>query len=300
MHPSEPVLEVRGLRVPRQGSSDQMLEPVDFELYQGEILSLLGLDTGSQSLLIDAILGFHRLAEGETRILGLPVRSPEALDRAGTVRRRISFPGNLTVREVIELVQAHYQRRPPIDQLLERFSLVDAASLPVGELSQEDQRWFACLLAFAGDPELLLLDHATVGMDLSWRVKLWEHLQDFAAGGGAVVSSTHLIEEAEHIASRVIVFQHGEAITEGTPEQITANSQMKRVWFEADRTPDGVPEDLEFVKQDGHWMVDTADPDRVTGALQREGIEWRNLRIDRGNLQSALLQLSREDGEDED
>lgn len=291
MHPSEPVLEARGLSVPLQHIDGFNLHPVDLDLYPGEILALLGLDTGSQTLLVDALLGLHRLAEGETRIMGLSAHEPQALDRVGTVRRRIGFPASLTVREVIDLVQAHYQHRPPIDELLRRFSLTELESVQTEQLSYEDQRWLAMLLAFAGDPELILLDHPTVGMDLSWRVRLWEHVRDFVSRGGAALISTHLSQEAERIASRVIVFHHGRVLARGTPEQITTDSQMKRVWFRAERVPNLLPNGLKFMQRDDRWTVDTDDPDQVIAALQREGVEWSDLRIDRGDLRSALLHL---------
>ncbi|MEZ4522670.1 MAG: ABC transporter ATP-binding protein [Thermomicrobiales bacterium] len=295
MNVSEPILDVRGLTVPLRGQDGLALEPVNFELHRGEILSLLGLDTGSQTLLIDAILGLHRLAEGEVRAFGLPVRDPRALDRIGTVRRRSSFPSGLTVREVIQLVSAHYQRPAPVDQLLTRFSMTGYESLPTGDLSPEDQRWLAFLLAFSGDPELILLDHPTVGMDLGWRMQLWDQVQDFVAAGGSALSSTHLTQEVEQFADRVIVFHRGKIIAEGTPGEITSNSQMKRVSFRAERVPEHCSNGLHFDRKGEDWFIDTDDPDRIVGLLQREGIAWNSLRVDPGDLHSALLHLDSEE-----
>jgi ABC-2 type transport system ATP-binding protein len=225
MHATTPVLNVRGLCVAPAATGGAHLHPTDVQLERGEILSLLGIDTGGQSLLIDALLGLHRRAEGEVRILGLPPRDPRALDRIGVVRRRIGFPTALTVREVIRLVQSHYHRTTPADELLERFSMAGAAGRRTGDLNREDRRWLALVLAFAGDPELVMLDHPTVGMDEVWRAQFWDEMRRFGARGGAVLVATHLIEDAGRVSDRVLVFRGGRAIAAGAPWEIVRHAR---------------------------------------------------------------------------
>jgi ABC-2 type transport system ATP-binding protein len=192
----------------------QALDGVDLHVEKGEKLALLGPNGAGKTTAIALILGLRRPDVGEARLLGRDPRRVEARRGIGCTPQEAAFPLTLRVVEVVELVRAHFAGGPSSAQLIERFGLGGLERRQIGGLSGGERRRLACALAFAGDPVLVLLDEPSSGLDVESRRGLWETI---AGSGCSVLLTTHSFEEAETLASRVVVLHCGRIVADGSP-----------------------------------------------------------------------------------
>ena len=121
---------------------------------------------------------------------------------------------------MIALVRAHYETPAPLEELVERFGLAGLSSRQAGGLSAGERRRLALALAFSGRPRAVLLDEPTTGLDVESRRAMWSHVREFSAAGGSVLLTTHSLEEAEALASRIAVIHLGRVVAAGTVDDI--------------------------------------------------------------------------------
>jgi ABC-2 type transport system ATP-binding protein len=200
----------------------EALQGVDLEIRPGELVALLGPNGAGKTTAVSILLGQRRPDAGTARLFGRDPTLPAARRPVGATPQAAGFPDNLTVREVIDLVRVHYP-------LLGRFGLSDVAGRRAGGLSGGQTRRLAVALAFAGRPRLVVLDEPTTGLDVEARRGLWEVLRDFVAKGGSVLLTTHYLEEAQALASRVVVIAGGRIVAHGSVDDITARAGLSRV-----------------------------------------------------------------------
>ena len=155
----------------------------------------------------------------------------------GATPQVAGFPDNRTVAEVVDLVRGHNPDPAPTQDLLGRFGLAELAGRRAGGLSGGQTRRLAVALAFAGRPRLVVLDEPTTGLDVEARRGLWALLRDFVAGGGAVLLTTHYLEEAQALASRVVVIADGQVVAHGSVDDITARAGLRRGYVRAPSPP---------------------------------------------------------------
>jgi len=196
------------------------LAGLDLELRRGEVLALLGPNGAGKTTAISLLLGLRRADAGSVRLFGRDPRDPAARRRVGVTPQEQSFPPTLRVREILQLVAAHFDTNASAAGVIARFGLGDLERRQAGGLSGGARRRLACALAFVGEPDLVFLDEPTAGLDVDGRRRLWHEIADFAHRGGTVLLTTHYLEEAEALASRVVVLSGGRAIAEGTPQEV--------------------------------------------------------------------------------
>ena len=126
------------------------------------------------------------------------------------------FPPTLRVAEIVDLVRAHFAEPAPTGEILERFGLTLIARRQAGGLSGGERRRLAVALAFAGRPRALLLDEPTAGLDVETRRAVWQEVRSYADEGGTVLLTTHDLDEAEALASRIVVLARGAVVAEGS------------------------------------------------------------------------------------
>ena len=160
-----------------------------------------------------------------------------------------------------------------------------------GGLSGGQTRRLAVALAFAGQPRLVVLDEPTTGLDVEARRGLWEVLRAFVADGGTVLLTTHYLEEAQALASRVVVIAGGQVIAQGGVEDITGRVGLSRVRLRAPALPEltGVSH---VEANNGSYTLYTADPDNLIRALALEGVAFTGLQVERASLEEAFLRLT--------
>jgi len=274
----------------RYGKVDA-LGGVDLDLRPGELVSLLGPNGAGKTTAVSILLGQRRPDAGSARLFGRDPTLAAARRQVGVTLQESGFPDNLTVGEVVDLVRVHYPAPAPTQELLERFGLMEVAGRRAGGLSGGQTRRLAVALAFAGRPQVVVLDEPTTGLDVEARHRLWEVVRAFVADGGTVLLTTHYLKEAQALASRVVVIADGRIIAQGSVDDITARTGLSRVHLQAPALPE-LPAGTRVESSNGSHTLYTADPDGLVRALALKGVAFSGLRVERASLEEAFLHLT--------
>jgi ABC-2 type transport system ATP-binding protein len=269
------------------------LDGVDLELRTGEVLALLGPNGAGKSTAVATMLGLRRPDRGRAYLAGLDPRNPAARRSVGAVLQEIGFPQSLRVRELVELVYAHYPAPCSVEESLERLGLGSLARRQALGLSAGQRRRLAVALALAGRPRVLFLDEPTAGMDAAARRALLRDLADFAADGGSVLLTTQQLAEAEAIASRVALLVGGRIVLEGTVAEIRARAGMTRVTLRAGSIPP-LPGISTIESYHDRHVVYVGDADRFVAELVASGVMFRELEVVPVRLEDAFVTLTRD------
>jgi ABC-2 type transport system ATP-binding protein len=271
--------------------SVKALDSVELELRRGEIVALLGPNGAGKSTAVSIMLGLRRPDSGRVELYGRDPREPGARRNVGAVLQDVAFPPGLRVRETVELVRAHYAHAASTDDVLERLGLASVAGRHAGGLSGGQRRRLAVSLALTGNPEALFLDEPTAGMDANARRALLSDLAGFAAGGGAVLLTTQQLDEAEAIATRIVVLAAGRILVEGTLAEVKARGGLTKVTVRANALP--MLPGVGSVETSGdRHVIYVGDADAFVTALVRSGIEFRELHVTPTSLEDAFVTLT--------
>ena len=207
----------------------QALRGVDLELRGGELLALLGPNGAGKTTAIALLLGLLRADGGTVELFGADPQDIAARRNIGVMLQDASLPPTLKVGELLRLTASYYPAPRGVAESAELAGVADLLQRPYAKLSGGQQRRVQFALALCGRPRLLFLDEPTVGMDLQARQKLWSAIRALVADGCAVVLTTHYLEEAEALATRVCVMAHGRIISQGSVDALRARVALKRV-----------------------------------------------------------------------
>ena len=268
----------------------EALRGVDMNVREGELLALLGPNGAGKTTLVSLLVGLRAPDRGKVRLSGRDPRDPAARRVLGVTPQGTGFPPALRVREVVELVRAHYPDPLPAGDVLERFGLGELAQRNVHALSGGQARRLAVALAFAGRPRLAVLDEPTTGLDVESRRELWREIERFKQGGGTVLLTTHYLEEAEALADRVVVIHRGQVLSEGSPASIQRRVGLKRVRLRAGALPELPGVERHEREADRHTLW-TADADALVRKLVQSGVPFSDLEVLPVSLEEAFLAL---------
>jgi ABC-2 type transport system ATP-binding protein len=216
-----PAIVVSALRVVRGGRT--VLHDVDCEVQAGAVTGLLGPSGCGKTTLMRSLVGVQKVAGGSMRILGLPAGGAELRRRVGYMTQAPSVYGDLTVRENLRYF-ARVVDRP--DRVAEVTALVDLEGYEhslVRDLSGGERSRASLAVALLGAPDVLVLDEPTVGLDPLLRRQLWTTFHRLAAAGGALLVSTHVMDEAER-CDRLLLMREGRILADGTPDELRARA----------------------------------------------------------------------------
>ena len=299
-------VSVRGLRKSYDGVTPA-LDGVDLDVRRGEVLAILGPNGAGKTTLVEILEG-HRAADaGDVDVLGHdPGRRERAFRaRIGIVLQEDGIDQSLTVREVVDLYSAAYPNPRPAAEVLDLVGLGDRPDVRVAALSGGQRRRLDLALGIAGDPELVFLDEPTTGFDPSARRQSWELISALRDLGKTILLTTHYMDEAQHLADRVVVIARGRIIAEGTPESLGAGIGAAEATLVSFRAPYGVdgdelplPADVEVERRDRLVAFRTRTPTRDVAPLLQwaadAAIELEALTVTRPTLEDVYLQLTEE------
>ena len=205
------------------------LDHLDLTLRAGELLALLGPNGAGKTTAVKLLLGLAKPSTGRVGVFGGNPVHPASRLRTGAMLQVARVPETLRVREHIDLFSSYYSRPLPPNELLSLAGLNEVRDRLFGELSGGQRQRLLFALALCGDPDLLFLDEPTVGMDVEARRALWHQIRKLVARGKTVLLTTHYLEEADALADRVVVLNHGKVVAEGTPAEIKAKAAGRRI-----------------------------------------------------------------------
>jgi ABC-2 type transport system ATP-binding protein len=195
---------------------------VTFKIAAGEVFGLLGPNGSGKTTTVECILGLRRPDRGRIEVLGMDhdTQSRQIKARIGVQLQATGLPPKLTVHELVDLFAQLFPRALPTGELLELVSLQDKAKARSASLSGGQRQRLAVALALVNDPDLVLLDEPTAGLDPQSRRALWDVVGDLRQAGKTALLTTHYMEEAEQLCDRVAVMDHGRIIALDTPEAL--------------------------------------------------------------------------------
>lgn len=276
------------------------LDDLSMQVHAGESLGLLGPNGAGKSTLISLLTGTRRADTGTVTIFGGDPTSPDSRRRLGVTPQATALPVTLRVREVFAFVGAHFgTTQEHLDELAASFDLADLLEKQCGSLSGGQQRRLMVALALVGDPELVILDEPTTGLDVESRDRLWARLRRYRDEGGTLVITSHYLAEIEALASRVLVVDHGRVIADGTVRQITEQVQLRRILLRTTAPeqqllalPGTVSVTPESESDPHHVVLASRDADATVRALVADGIDFSDLQVHGASLEEAFLALT--------
>lgn len=215
----EPPIAVLSQVLKRRGPT-LALNGLDLAIRPGQCVALLGPNGAGKSTTVALLTGRLRPDAGEAFLFGGDPRTLASRGRMGVMLQSAGLPNTLTVREQIDLFRGYYRKPRPLDEVVRLAGLEGLEKRRCGALSGGQQRRVQFALAIAGRPDFLVLDEPTTGMDIDARRALWSAVRAEIARGCAVLLTTHHLDEAEALADRIVVIDHGQVIADGTPEAI--------------------------------------------------------------------------------
>ena len=226
--PAPLAIDVRGLR--KSFGARAVVQGLDLRVGKGQICGFLGANGSGKTTTLRMLCGLLTPDAGEGTCLGLDVRrdAPRIRRRVGYMTQRFSFYEDLTVQENLDFVARLYElpdRARRIDAVLERAGLADRRTQLAGELSGGWKQRLALAACVLHEPELLLLDEPTAGVDPKARREFWDLIHALAAEGITVLVSTHYMDEAER-CHRIVYLSGGKLVVEGSAAEVVAHSGL--------------------------------------------------------------------------
>ena len=204
-----------------------VLDGVDLDVAEGTIFALLGPNGAGKTTIVQILSTLIGADAGELRVAGEdPARDPDAVRAAIGVTGQFSAVDNLLTGQENLILMADLHRlgraegRRRANDLLERFDLVEAAGKPAGTYSGGMRRRLDLAMGLVGDPRIVFLDEPTTGLDPRSRRTMWEIIRELVAGGVTVFLTTQYLEEADQLADRIAVLDHGRLVAEGTADEL--------------------------------------------------------------------------------
>jgi ABC-2 type transport system ATP-binding protein len=275
----------------------------------GEVVAVLGPNGAGKTTTVETLEGYRRPTAGSVRVLGLdPIADRRAVvPRIGVMLQEGGVYPTMTPRRALGLFAAYYERPVAPAELLERMGLTGVADTPWRRLSGGEQRRLAMGLALVGRPAVAFLDEPTAGIDPQGRQAIRAEVRRLRDEGACVVLTTHDLDEAERVADRVVIVDHGRVVATGSPAELMRSGAGSDIRF-------GGPPGIDCAAlgaavgaavtevQPGEYRVDAdASPERVaalTAWLAEHGLPLADLRAGRQRLEDVFLRLTA--GEDAD
>lgn len=301
MVPTPSVIRVSGIR--KAYGRTVAVDDVSFEVEHGEIFGLIGPNGAGKTTTMECVEGLRRPDRGTIAVCQLdPIRDRRALQqRVGIQLQQAQLQKRIKVWEAVDLWASLYARAVNGDALLERLGLAEKRDAWFMALSGGQKQRLFIALALIHDPEVVMLDELTTGLDPQARRTIWDLVRGIRDRGKTVLLTTHLMEEAERLCDRIAIVERGRVIDVGTPAGLvrrhcpdqsvvlTTSAADAEARFLAISGVDAV------TQQDGQFTIRAANPDLVTHVIQclaEHGIHVTEFRTELPNLEDVFLKLT--------
>ncbi|WP_295695891.1 ABC transporter ATP-binding protein [Lapillicoccus sp.] len=224
---SAPAISIRGLR--KDFGSVHAVRGIDLDIEPGEIVAFLGPNGAGKTTTIDMVLGLSQPTAGEVTILGEAPRTAIAHGLVAAVMQTAGLLKDISVRETLQLTGSLFTHTASVDSVMKRAGITEIADRKVQKCSGGQQQRLRFAMALLSDPEVLVLDEPTTGMDVEGRRDFWAAIRQDAGKGRTIVFATHYLEEADAYADRIILVRQGEIVADGTASEIKAMSAGRTV-----------------------------------------------------------------------
>jgi ABC-2 type transport system ATP-binding protein len=222
-------LAVRLDGVSKNFGSVRAVRDISLQIESGEIVAILGPNGAGKTTTIDMMLGLSQPSAGEVSVYGMHPRQAISRGLISAVMQTGGLLRDLTVSETVEYTASLFARSQSPQEVLSRAGIAEIADRRVGKCSGGEQQRLRFALALIPDPELLVLDEPTTGMDVEGRRNFWAAIRKDAELGRTVLFATHYLEEADAYADRIVLLRHGQVVADGTASEIKSKAAGRTV-----------------------------------------------------------------------
>lgn len=282
----------------------QALNNVSLDIEEGEFFGLLGPNGAGKTTLISILAGLARASSGRVTVLGHDVQGDfaAARQRLGIVPQELVFDPFFNVRETLRIQSGYFGIRNNdawIDELLENLGLADKASANMRQLSGGMKRRVLVAQALVHKPPIIVLDEPTAGVDVELRQTLWHFIARLNKQGHTVLLTTHYLEEAEALCSRVAMLKRGQIVTLARMEELLKSASSTVLQFKTDET---LPETIAARARVTGRIVqipaqDAGDVEQLLAALRQGGVQPQEVEIRRADLEDVFLHVMQQQKE---
>ena len=297
---------VQALRVDKRFGAVHALDGLSLEVARGEFFGLLGPNGAGKTTLISALGGLVRPDSGTLAVMGHDVERDfrQARRAVGIVPQEIVFDPFFSVRETLELQSGYFGLRRNgewIDELLERLALTSKARANMRSLSGGMKRRVMVAQALVHRPPVIVLDEPTAGVDVELRQTLWNFVRELNAAGHTIVLTTHYLEEAQQLCSRIAMMRDGRIVALDSTANLLASfsERVLRVKLEGCELPQAMAAGA-VREGGGWWRLPVKDPAHVEIALARlreAGATVASMEVAEPELEQVFVNLMQRDRE---
>jgi ABC-2 type transport system ATP-binding protein len=278
------------------------VDDVSFAVHQGEIFGILGRNGAGKTTTVESIEGLRTPDRGTISVLGLDPRTDRAelTQRLGAQLQDSQLPDRLQVAEALELYSSFYRAPADWHALMDVLGLAGKRTTRFGRLSGGQKQRLSIALALVGNPQVVVLDELTTGLDPQARRDTWALIEGVRDRGVTIVLVTHFMEEAERLCDRVALIDAGRVVALDTPAALAGRVQAdQRIQFQPSVPLDdallaSLP-DVTSVTRRGGVVVVTGNSNAlnaVTSVLARHQIVAQQLRVEQASLEDAFIALT--------
>ena len=276
----------------------QALDQINFDIEEGEFFGLLGPNGAGKTTLISILAGLARASAGSVKVYGYDVATEFAQARRhlGVVPQELVFDPFFTVREALVFQSGYFglhRNDAWIDELLHGLGLADKAKANMRQLSGGMKRRVLVAQALVHKPPVIVLDEPTAGVDVELRQTLWHFVSDLNRKGHTVLLTTHYLEEAEALCSRLAMLKRGRVIALERTSTLLNSATSNVLYF---KTDDALPTGLGAIARVTGRIVelpanDTAEIERHLGTLREAGVRVEDIEIRKADLEDVFIAL---------
>lgn len=275
------------------------MDNLDLDIPRGQIMALLGPNGAGKTTTLDMVLGLTDPSTGEVSVDGQHPREAVTNGRVSAVLQSGGLLRDLSVAETVRMIASTFDHPMPVEDVMARAGITALANRKVSKCSGGEQQRLRFALALLPDPDLLILDEPTAGMDVTARREFWDTMRTDAESGRTIIFATHYLEEADNFAERIVMMAGGQVVADGTTTEIRKRATSRTVTAQVEpASAEAVVARLKELTQvhdigidAGRVVVHTADSDTVALALLTE-LGGSDLEIASGSLDQAFVALT--------
>lgn len=271
---------------------------ISFEIGKGEVFSLLGPNGAGKTTTVEILEGIRKKTSGELSIMGEdPENNKKLIGLVGILPQDFNFIWNSTPFDALRFYKKTLGSKADVEELLARVEILEKKNVPFQKLSGGQKQKLGLAIALINDPDVLFLDEPTSGLDPKARRNIWKVIEELKKEGKSILLTTHYLEEAEILADRVAIMNHGQIIDTGTPmEIIERHHNNDRLII---RAPANIIKEMKKINfegeyKDGHLEIelkDSGDAAKIINYLVDHNISFDDFTLKRESLEDVFVRM---------
>ena len=282
----------------------EALKGIDLNIPKGSFYGLLGPNGAGKTTTIGAISGLVNYKEGSISIMGYDNKKDYKITRSlvGLSPQELNFDVFFPIKKVLEFQAGYYglsnkQAKERTEMMLEQFGLKDKQNNTCRELSGGMKRRLQIAKALIHNPEILILDEPTAGVDIELRHMLWDFLKKINKEGKTILLTTHYIEEAEKLCDKIAIIDSGNIIINESTDSLTQKNGSSKILVECENVNDDINiEGFNTVITNNQIIIDTKNPNKdlakIMNKINSLNLHVQNIEIKKSNLEQVFLKLT--------